>query len=123
MAAKRRQWSKMGLKIRVGLLICLVAAAAMTGYSAYSSIRHSASYAVPEEVYAQFKGCESNAEFYLRSCNGYVAVYSGGRERSPMTITDIEIADLRGADKALLANGIPVSDRMTLLYLLEDLGS
>lgn len=113
----------MKTKIRAGLLVCLIIAAAFSVYGAYGSIRRSSPNAVPDEVYAQFKGSEGSAEYYLRSCNGYVAVYSVGRSRSPMTMTDIETAQLRGMDRALLDNGIPVLDRAALLYLLEDLGS
>lgn len=113
----------MGMKIRIGLLVCLMVAAAAAGVGAYRSINRGSALAVPEEVYARFKADEAGAEYYLRSCGGYVAVYSGVRERSPVTVTDIEIAQLRGADKALLDTGIPVTDGRALLYLLEDLGS
>ena len=33
------------------------------------------------------------------------------------------LAALRTADRALVEKGIPVTDRQSLLYLLEDLGS
>lgn len=122
-AVLQRRQRLMKAKLRAGLLLCLIIATAFCVYGAYGSMRRSSRNVVPEEVYAQFKDSEGKAEFYLRSCNGYVAVYPVGRARSPMTVTDIETAQLRGTDRALLDNGIPVLDRAALLYLLEDLGS
>ena len=78
---------------------------------------------VPEEVYASFAGREDSAEFFLRPCDGFVAVYDGRREKTPVSVTDIELANLRGADRALVQKGIPVENRRELLRLLEDLGS
>lgn len=113
----------MGLKIRMVMLLCLVAAAALSGYGAYSSIRRTAESAVPEEVYAQLMADAEDAEFFLRSDGSHVAVYSGARGRTPVSVTGIEVSGLRSADRAMLDAGIPVADRETLLYLLEDLGS
>ena len=108
----------MGLKVRIALMGCLVAAAAFTAAEAYGSI-------VPEkaEVYARFQGREDEAEYFLRPCQGYVAVYGGQREKEPVSITDIELANLRSADRAMVQKGIPVADQRELLSLLEDLGS
>ena len=64
-----------------------------------------------------------SAEFFLRSSGGYVAVYTGQKEKEPVTVTAIEVSNLRGADRAMLEKGIPVSDKSELLELLEDLGS
>lgn len=112
----------MGLKLRIALLTCLAATAAYTGVEAYRSIVPPAE-EVPEEVYASFEGREDSAEFFLRPCSGFVAVYEGRRGKTPLTVTDIELVNLRGADRALLQKGIPVEDRRELLRLLEDLGS
>lgn len=112
----------MGLKLRIALLTCLVLAAAVTSVEAYKSIVPSAA-VIPEEVYARFEGGEANAKYFLRSCDGYVAVYADRREKQPMTVTDIEVSSLRRTDRALIQKGIPVADTTELLYLLEDLGS
>ena len=112
----------MGLKVRIALMGCLVAAAAFTAAEAYGSIVPEKA-AIPEEVYARFQGREDEAEYFLRPCQGYVAVYGGQREKEPVSITDIELANLRSADRAMVQNGIPVADQRELLSLLEDLGS
>ncbi len=78
---------------------------------------------IPETVYAQYGERAENAEFFLRSSGGYVAVYTGQKEKEPVTVTAIEVSNLRGADRAMLEKGIPVSDKSELLELLEDLGS
>ena len=112
----------MGIKLRAALLSCRVVAAGYTGVKAYRSIVP-ATEEVPEELYASFAGREDSAAFFLRPCDGFVAVYDGRREKTPVTVTDIELANLRGADRALVQKGIPVEDRRELLRLLEDLGS
>ncbi len=112
----------MGLKLRIALMSCLLAAAAFTAAEAYRSIVPKKT-DIPQEVYAQFLGREEEAEYFLRPSQGYVAVYRGKRDKTPESVTDIEISGLRDTDRALLQQGIPVSDRRELLALLEDLGS
>ena len=58
-----------------------------------------------------------------KSCDGFVAVYTASRSRAPESVTAIEVASLRSADRAMIERGIPVADRQELLELLEDLGS
>jgi len=53
---------------------------------------------------------------------GSVAVYAGGDLKTPLDVTDIELASLRESDRALIAGGLPVGSREELLQLLEDLG-
>ena len=65
----------------------------------------------------------SAAEYFLKNCDGFVAVYRSTKGRAPESVTAIEIAGLRAADRAMLERGIPVSDRQELLELLEDFGS
>lgn len=112
----------MGLKLRIALMGCLIAAAAFTAAEAYRSIVPKGS-DIPQEVYAQFLGQEEEAEYFLRPCQGYVAVYEGKLDKTPLSVTDIELNNLRGTDRALVQQGIPVGDRRELLALLEDLGS
>ena len=52
-----------------------------------------------------------------------MAVYDGDGYRAPLSVTGIELQCLRGADRAMVEAGIPVTDRRELLLLLEDLGS
>lgn len=113
----------MKLKVRLALLLCLASAAAMSVCGAYKSLHRMQSNVVPEDLYERFSGLEESAEYYLREADGYVAVFSGKKERTPLSVTDIETAKLRAADKALVSRGIPVSGAAELLMLLEDLGS
>ena len=113
----------MKLKIRAALLLCLLSAAAFSVCGAYKSLHFRQAYALPEDIAAQFSGKEENAEYYLRESDGFVAVFSGSRERTPLSVTHIETSGLRDADRALLIRGIPVSGTAELLMLLEDLGS
>lgn len=112
----------MSLKFRLGMLLCLMAAAAISLYTAYSSINRTADSRVPQDIYAEFLSLE-NAEYYLRPNGEYVGIYSGTRGRTPLSVTGIELSNLRGADRALIEKGIPVADSAALLSLLEDLGS
>ena len=112
----------MGLKIKTGLLLCLMSAAVCSCLAAYRSMHFSSS-AVPEEIYAQFMDGAPLAEYYLRDSGGHVAVFSSRRDKTPLTVTPIETACLRTADRAMLRGGIPVESEDELLMLLEDLGS
>ena len=49
--------------------------------------------------------------------------FRDNEDLKPVTVTAIEVSNLRGADRAMLEKGIPVSDKSELLELLEDLGS
>ena len=109
----------MKLKFRAGLLAALSAAAVYTGARACRSLRD----ALPAEIYARYSSREESAEYFLKNCDGFVAVYRSTKGRAPESVTAIEIAGLRAADRAMLERGIPVSDRQELLELLEDFGS
>ena len=65
----------MGLRIRIGLLICLAMGAVFTGMEAVRTLRPEKSEVIPETVYAQYGERAENAEFFLRSSGGSVAVY------------------------------------------------
>ena len=112
----------MGLKIKTGLLLCLMSAAVCSCLAAYRSMHFSSS-AVPEEIYAQFMDSAPLAEYYLRDSSGHVAVFSSRRDKTPLAVTPIETACLRTADRAMLRGGIPVESEDELLMLLEDIGS
>lgn len=113
----------MKLKIKLTLLALAAAAAAYTGAGAVRSLRPASRDVLPAEIYARYSAREESAEYFLKDCDGFVAVYKGAKGRAPETVTAIEIASLRGADRAMLEKGIPVADRQELLALLEDLGS
>ncbi len=111
------------LKLRIALLMCLVAAAVYTGAEAWRGLRPAQESKLPEEIYARFLARADTAEFYLKGQGDYVAVYAGARDSEPVTVTGIELDCLRSADRAMVEQGIPVTDRKELLLLLEDLGS
>ena len=52
-----------------------------------------------------------------------MAVFERARDREPVSVTGIELKNLREADRAMIEAGIPVISRHELLQLLEDLGS
>lgn len=113
----------MRLKLRVGLLLCLGAAAVLSGIGAAKSLRPVQKSNIPQEIYSGFSAKADSAQFFLKCCGEYVAVYEGAKDKKPVTVTRIELDCLRGADRAMLEAGIPVADRQELLLLLEDLGS
>ena len=75
----------------------------------------------PDEVFSP-PAEEISAEFYLRDCDGFIAVYRGDSS-TPIDVTDIETATLTSTDAEKLSVGIPARSRNELLMLLEDLGS
>lgn len=113
----------MKIKIRIAVLCLLLTAALYMGAQAVGSIRQARTHFLPEEVYREFVSAGDTAKYYVKSRDGYVAVFENKRFREPLKITEIETGQLRKADRAMLEKGIPVADRMQLLRLLEDLGS
>lgn len=113
----------MKLRIRIALLLLLSIGAMYTGAEAFKSIQPQNADTLSAELSARLAHKEAGARYYLRSCDGFVAVYSDSRGRSPMSVTAIEVSGLRHTDKLMIERGIPVADRTELLELLEDLGS
>ncbi len=111
----------MNFRLRAGVLAVLGAAAVYASLGAVKSLRPTARDVLPTEIYARYAMREENAQFFLKNCDGFVAVYKGAKGRTPESVTAIEIASLRSADRAMLNKGIPVSTRQELLELLEDL--
>ena len=111
----------MNLKLKAGLVMGLAAAAAVMAVLAVSSV------AAPEDeipdYYIEGTVSPQQAEYVLKDCDGYIGVYASAQAPAPEDITDIPTANLRPADRKLLARGIPVSNRSELLTLLEDFGS
>lgn len=113
----------MNVKLRAAALGVLAAAAVCASLGAVKSLRPAARDVLPAEIYARYAGREEGAEYFIKGCDGFVAVYKGVKGRAPEAVTAIELSSLRSADRAMIARGIPVSDRQELLELLEDLGS
>ena len=90
---------------------------------ALASVITAAAFTLPEQdSTVQPVAEETAADYYLRDCDGYIAVYRGSSS-TPLDITDIETATLNDTDINLLRSGIPAHSRNELLMLLEDLGS
>lgn len=113
----------MGLRIRVALLMCAVAAAVYSGAEAWRSLQPAGGSIIPEELSVRYAAAAETAQYYLRDNGGHVAVYQKKRGAEPLAVTDIELDCLRSVDRALVEQGLPVADRWELLQLLEDLGS
>lgn len=62
------------------------------------------------------------AGYTLGEHDGLLAVFSAGSEE-PITVTEIELASLRQADRDMIDRGLSAQSREELLLLLEDLGS
>ena len=113
----------MRLKLRIALLLVLLATAIFTASKAAQSLQPPWQRWIPEEVYESLSRKAGKAEYFLGSKGGYVAVFEDRNDTQPLTVTGIELQALRLADRAMLEKGIPVSDGTALLQLLEDLGS
>lgn len=113
----------MKLKIRAGFLMLLICAAAYAVSAAYATLQPKSHDELPMQIYSAFIEQADGAQFFLRSCGGYVAVYRDANFKTEPELTAIETTELRSADRAMLDRGIPVRGRSELLELLEDLGS
>lgn len=63
------------------------------------------------------------AYYVLGESNGNIAVYRSGDMSSPVTVTNIELSQLREADRSMISAGLIAGSESELLMLLEDLGS
>lgn len=113
----------MRMKIRAGLLLLLTAAAAYTSAAAFKTLRPKTRDELPMQIYAAISSDPDTAEYFLKSRDGCIAIYSDAKYKSVPEMTRIETAELRSADRAMLDKGIPVADRRELLGLLEDFSS
>ena len=66
---------------------------------------------------------EREARFMLGESDGNIAVYSSAAPDEPVTVTNIEMAQLREADRAEIRAGLIIGTESELLQVLEDLGS
>ena len=109
----------MKISSKAGILCALAVMSVMSGAAAVRSLDRAGADALPVTV----SEAEDTAEFYLRECEGYIAVFAGKSSDTPLRITDIETVTLTDTDRALLRNGIAAGDKTQLLKLLEDLSS
>ncbi len=63
------------------------------------------------------------AYYVLGESGGNIAVFRSNDMNSPITITNIELAQLREADRSMISAGLIAGSESELLMLLEDLGS
>ncbi len=61
--------------------------------------------------------------YILGEKDGSVAIFSSADPDTALSITNIELAQLRQSDRSLLKAGIAANSEEELLQLLEDLGS
>ncbi len=109
------------IKIAVLCVLCVTAAAMSVG--AVRSIAAPEAASTPPTVVSNASVEDKNAEFYLRDCSGYVAVFKGADSKTPIKVTDIETETLNTVDRNKLAQGIPAENKNELLMLLEDFSS
>jgi len=113
----------MRLRLKMLLLLCLMLSAVLSAVGAWRSLQVEKGRGAPRELYEKLIEDGGEAEYYLRSSGNYVAVFEGEREKTPLSVTGIELSVLRSADRAMLELGIPARSLNELLMLLEDLGS
>lgn len=64
-----------------------------------------------------------SAAYVLGEVDGNIAIFSGRDMSKPLSITNIELAKLRQADRELISKGLTAKTDQELQQLLEDLGS
>ena len=113
----------MKLRVRAALLMCVAAGAVFSGAEAFRSLQPEKPVQLPLELLSRLTDKADNAAYYVRDSGNYVAVFHSRRDRQPLSVTGIELRELRDVDREMVRRGIPVEDRRELLRLLEDLGS
>lgn len=112
---------KIQMKIAVLAVLCVTAVVMTVG--AVKGIAAPEKENIPPEIISNASAENKNAEYYLRDCSGYVAVFKGANSSTPIEITDIETETLNNVDRKLLKQGIPAENKSELLMLLEDFSS
>ena len=64
-----------------------------------------------------------DGKFVLGEMDGNIAVFTSGDLENPITVTNIELDQLREADRSLISAGLVAGSESELMQLLEDLGS
>ena len=65
----------------------------------------------------------SDPRYVLGERDGSIAVFRSDDPDTPVTITNIQLATLREADRQMISAGLIAGSEDELLMLLEDLGS
>lgn len=65
----------------------------------------------------------SEGSFVLGEVDGNIAVFAGGDMENPISVTNIELSQLREADRSMISAGLVAGSESELMQLLEDLGS
>lgn len=112
---------KFKIKIAVLCVLCVTAVAMTVG--AVKTIAAPDAVSTPPVAVSNASVDDKNAEYYLRDCSGYVAVFKGADSKTPIKVTDIETETLNTVDRGLLQQGIPAENKNELLMLLEDFSS
>ena len=103
------------MKTGVKLIICTVVAAialTMAVFTLAGFRTRQSGKLPPQEAY-----------YVLGESGGNIAVYRSGNLDQPVTVTNIELAQLREADRSMIRAGLIAGSESELLMLLEDLGS
>ena len=111
----------MKFKIRSAALCGLAALSLLSGTAAVKSIDREEG--KNDTLIADSTPVQSAAQYYLRECEGYIAVFSDLSSDTPLSVTDIETVTLTDADRDLLKNGIAAENKTELIKLLEDFNS
>ena len=113
----------MKMRVKAVLLAVFIIAAGFMGARAISGISAQAQKEQTPQNTVHASVQEDTAEYYLRDCGGYIAVFRGGEPDTPINVTDIETETLNDTDREKLMGGIPADGREELLSLLEDFSS
>ncbi len=113
----------MKFKIKIAVLCVLCATAVAMTVGAVKTIAAPDAVSTPPVAVSNASVDDKNAEYYLRDCSGYVAVFRGADSKTPIKVTNIETETLNTVDRGLLQQGIPAENKNELLSLLEDFSS
>lgn len=107
---------------KAAAVLCLGALSVITGIAAYNSGENEVE--IEDRAVAAMSYSDTREKlYYLKECEGYIAVYSDEDLSEPMTVTDIEVSTLNDNDRLMLQNGITAENKTELISLLEDLSS
>lgn len=103
------------MKIGIRMILCTILAAVALTMAVFTLAGFTDRDGHPQAL--------SESRYVLGEREGSIAVFRSDDPNTPVTITNIELATLREADRQLISAGLVAGSEDELLMLLEDLGS
>ena len=106
------------MKVGIRMVLCVLLICAALTMAVFTAL----GFAPGRDITPEGAGV-GELRYVLGESGGNIAVYSSANPDEPVTVTNIELAGLREADRAEIRARLIVGTESELIQVLEDLGS